>query len=97
MTPTSFILTASFLLLLFPLRYSREYSVKKEKELKMVNPISVSLHIKSSEAKANFVSEPQVVLTNSEVKNLALPEESFNEEALELESWMKNPKTWSNK
>jgi hypothetical protein len=97
MTPTSFILTATFVFFLFPFEKSSNFQVKKEKEVKNNTPMSVNLHLSSNNNITTGNSDDIKKDQNKAKKtNLVLPSEAFTESALEIEEWMKSPKTWKN-
>lgn len=97
MIPTSFIFTATFFFLLFPMRNSGDQSIQKEKEVKNFSSMSVNLHFNSTPKNSRHDSDTdKKTILEFDKKTLELPPESFTETPLQLESWMKSPKNWSN-
>lgn len=95
MMPTPFILTAAFVFFLFPFEKSNDFQVKKEKEVKNNAPMSVNLHLRSNNNITTGYSDDIKKDQNKAKKtNLVLPLEAFTESAMEIEDWMKSPKTW---
>ena len=96
MTQVSFIYALILLIFLFPAGISKDPSAKKEKVVKNFNPISVNLHLNPSKAieSNSSIFSPQVEL-NKGSDIIELPEDSFVEVPLEMESWMSNPKDWN--
>jgi hypothetical protein len=97
MTPTSFILTAAFVFFLFPFEKSSDFQIKKEKEVENNTSMSVNLHLRSNNNNPTGNSD-EIKKGQMKTKkiNLVLPSETFNEPTLEVEDWMKSPKTWNN-
>lgn len=83
----------TFLVLLMPFKFQVKGKAKSEKELNGKNTTSVSLHLNSSPMgksdSANSKKLPE--------KTLELPSEIFEDEPLQSEPWMENPKDWDMK
>jgi len=91
MNPTSFVLIISLIILLFPFKTLEKPSAKSEKEIKNNTSVSVSLHLNTSSGNKND-------LQNSQKKEtFELSPEYFEEDPLQMEAWMKSPKSWNTK
>ncbi len=98
MLPTSFILTTAFVLFLFPQGISKDYGIKKEQAMKNNTSISIDLNLGSGKKKALDPSNNyNKVKPESNKTNSVLPSETFTEKPVQLEEWMKSPKTWNHK
>ena len=96
MIPASFIFVATFVYLLFQGPDSKESRIKKEEKVQNYSSLSVNLHLMTSYSSFKDNLDSNLNADKKTVKvNLELPPERFSEKPLELESWMKNPKSWS--
>jgi len=98
MIPASFILTAAFVLFLFPQGISKDYGIKKEQAMKNNTSISIDINLGSGIKKAiNPSYNESKVSPESNKINSVLPSESLTENPVQMEEWMKSPKTWNTK
>jgi hypothetical protein len=99
MIPTSLIYALPFSLILLPAQIYRAHPMEQEKGKteKNLTSMSVNLQLSYSHEKSKIIP-----VTNSEgitkpvSKNLLLPPEKFTEAPLQMEEWMKSPKSWNN-
>jgi hypothetical protein len=96
MIPTSILIVATSFLFILPVHNSTGTAAKRGNDVKTYSTMSVNLHLSTAHKKNNETPgsdlKPE---SKAQVKNLSLPPEKFQEATLELESWMKSPKTWN--
>jgi hypothetical protein len=95
MIPTSFILTATLVFLLFPTNNFRDLMLKNEKEVKSNTSMNVNIHLGSSHLKINNLTDYDTKDNSIKNPNLELPPVAFTEAPLQMEDWMKNAKKWN--
>jgi hypothetical protein len=96
MIPTSILIAATAFFLILPVHNSNGTATKKRNDVKTYSTMSVNLHLNTAHKK-NLTTPGSELKPESKsvIKNLSLPPERFSEKPLELESWMKAPKTWN--
>jgi len=95
MIPSFFIFAATFVFLLFPVRQSGDYSIKKEKEAVNNNSLSINLRVNSASQGSDTMNQSKDQLETTKTASYELSPENFTDSPLEMESWMQSPKKWN--
>lgn len=89
MNPTSFVLIISVIIFLLPFGSPEKPAAKSEKEIKNSTSVSVNLNLNTSPEKMSDSKNSQIKETYE------LTPEYLEEDPLQIEEWMKSPKSWN--